>query len=77
MKYFRLSYPAHIYATVLASSQEEARKHFAEILDDLIDGIDIDLGNSCALEERLYPDSGLVGSAAAELVSVENIEDEE
>ena len=75
MPNYRLSYPAHIYATVKAKSSRTAARILADVLDQVQDGILIQLDG--VEGEMLYPDSDERGEVTFKKVEVENVEDDE
>jgi len=77
MSDFRLSYPAHIYATIHATDVHTARVKLTHILDGLHGGIVIHLDGVDKLPRgNLYPDSGLDGKIDPTLIELEGISDD-
>jgi hypothetical protein len=84
MKNFRLTYPAHIYASIKAEDLDAAKAKLVEILAEVSNGIIIkfdlstratlDLNQDMSIEEVLYPDSNASGQITPDLVEVEDVE---
>lgn len=80
MPLFRLSYPAHIYATFEAATVDEAKEKFKQVLEPVEDGIIIVLDTPKGWhdpEERLYPGKGDKNQIAVADMAVEDIEGED
>ncbi len=79
MPRFRLTYPAHLYATVAASTFEEARQRLVAALAECQDGISVCVSgpDGDVEEEILYPDSDALGEVTVDLVKLEDQEPDE
>lgn len=78
MPRFRLSYPAHIYATIDADALTDAKAKFKDILEDWQDGISIDLSIDQDGDpiEVAYPDSDKTGNISVKKMALEDEEDD-